>query len=345
LAVNDVSASGADMAADSSGAITEVSANTSDNDAPEVPSNIQISSTNGQVVITWTDPSDSDLSIVEILRGLDPYPVTAAVYGAVNKGVETYTDTEVAAGDIAKYILRAKDSSGNFSDSDEYSITVSANETASSATVTTTTTTTTTTTPTTTVTTTTPSDAGVTQAEIDETVSTFSDLIESAWHTPFITRMKKLGILAGYPDGTVKPDRTINRAELAKIAAKAFNLSNATETFTDVPNDSWYAPFVGALQQAGASWTTGSEYKPDEGVTRGEAIWVLLKAAGIDLDNVTVSKLFPDVNTKHRYAAAIVHAYNAGIINGYENGNFGPGDTLTRAQVAKIVTLIKDMLK
>ncbi len=187
--------------------------------------------------------------------------------------------------------------------------------------------------------------AGVTEAEVDSTVGKFSDLLKDNWTAPFIARMRNLGILDGYPDGSVKPDNTINRAELAKIAAKAFGLANATETYTDVPDDAWYAPFVGALEVAGASWTTSSLYHPEVNVTRGEAIWVLLKASGVDLSKVTSEKLFPDVSTGHRFAAAITYAAKNGTINGYDNGNFGPGDTLTRGQVAKIVTLIKKLAK
>ena len=177
----------------------------------------------------------------------------------------------------------------------------------------------------------------MTESEVDSAVNTFRDLKKDAWHAPFIACMRKMAVLSGYPDGTIQPDCTLNRAELAKIAAKAFNLSATTENFTDVPASSWYAPFVGALQSAGAAWTARSDYRPAEGVTRGEALWVLLTAAGVDLDNITVEKLFPDVNTKHRFAAAITYAAQSGIVNGYDNGNFGPGDTLTRGQVAKIV--------
>lgn len=187
--------------------------------------------------------------------------------------------------------------------------------------------------------------AEVSEDEVDSTVSKFSDLLKDAWFAPFIARMRNLGILDGYPDGSVKPDNTINRAELAKIAAKAFGLANATETYTDVPDDAWYAPFVGALQVAGASWTTTAIYHPEVNVTRGEAIWVLLKASGVDLSKVTSEKLFPDVSTGHRFAAAITYAAKNGTISGYDNGKFGPGDTLTRGQVAKIVTLIKKLAK
>ncbi|MFA6458398.1 MAG: S-layer homology domain-containing protein [Patescibacteria group bacterium] len=233
------------------------------------------------------------------------------------------------------------------SDDSSSSTTTTTTTTTSTTEATDTTPATTTTTEVTTTTTTVTGDryeqAGVSEAEVDSAVGKFSDLQKDNWTAPFIARMRNLGILDGYPDGSVKPDNTINRAELAKIAAKAFGLANATETYTDVADDAWYAPFVGALQVAGASWTTSSLYHPEVNVTRGEAVWVLLKASGVDLSKVTSEKLFPDVTTGHRFAAAITYASKNGVVNGYDNGNFGPGDTLTRGQVAKIVTLIKKL--
>ena len=328
--------------------VSASSSGSGDTTAPAAPTGISVSvNSSNQVVITWTDPTESDLATVEILRGIDPLPVDGTAYDAVAAGVETYTDTAVAVGDVATYILRSKDSSGNTSISDEYSITVEAGGTATTTTTTPTTTTTTTQTQTQTQTQTGATNrygqAGVTESEVDSAVGAFSDLAKDAWHAPFITRMRNRAVLAGYPDGTVRPDTTINRAELAKIAAKAFGLSSAAETFSDVPASAWYAPFVGALQNIGAAWTTSSEYSPADGVTRGEAVWALLTAAGVDLDGVSFEGLFPDVGSQHRYAAAITFAAQNGIINGYDDGNFGPDDTLTRGQVAKIATLIGDL--
>ncbi|MDD3067216.1 MAG: S-layer homology domain-containing protein [Candidatus Gracilibacteria bacterium] len=237
------------------------------------------------------------------------------------------------------------------------------NDTTSTTTTTTTTTTTpatTSTTTTTTPTTTTPATtetattatttnryttAGVSESEVDTTVSAFSDLQKDSWNAPFIARMKKQNILSGYADGSVKPDNTINRAELAKIASLAFNLTSSKAVgLSDIPEAAWFNSFIGALQAAGASYTTGVTYDPAAGVSRAEALWVLLKAAGIDVGGTPTEKLFPDVNRNHKYAAAITYAAQHGIVSGYDNGNFGPTDTLTRAQVAKIVTLILEQL-
>ncbi|MDD5179618.1 MAG: S-layer homology domain-containing protein, partial [Candidatus Gracilibacteria bacterium] len=231
--------------------------------------------------------------------------------------------------------------------------------TSSSSTTTTSTSTSTTTTPTTTTTTNTENAAaseantatdnltaaGVSSEEIDAAAAAFKDMDKNSWNAPFIARMKKQNILSGYADGSVKPDNTINRAELAKIASLAFNLTSSKAVgLSDIPEAAWFNSFIGALQAAGASYTTGVTYDPAAGVSRAEALWVLLKAAGIDVGGTPTEKLFPDVNRNHKYAAAITYAAQHGIVSGYDNGNFGPTDTLTRAQVAKIVTLILEQL-
>jgi len=48
---------------------------------------------------------------------------------------------------------------------------------------------------------------------------------------------------------------------------------------------------------------------------------------------------FPDVPAGHPYATAIEGMAEAGIIEGYTNGNFGPNDKVTRRQFAKMIVL------
>ncbi|MCJ7795334.1 MAG: S-layer homology domain-containing protein, partial [Thermoleophilia bacterium] len=52
---------------------------------------------------------------------------------------------------------------------------------------------------------------------------------------------------------------------------------------------------------------------------------------------LALSPNFPDVPASHQYYTAITDLASRGIINGYTNGNFGPGDTVTRQQFAKMI--------
>lgn len=48
-------------------------------------------------------------------------------------------------------------------------------------------------------------------------------------------------------------------------------------------------------------------------------------------------KKFPDVDYTAYYADALNNMVNLGIISGYQNGNFGPDDAVTRAQLVTIL--------
>lgn len=73
----------------------------------------------------------------------------------------------------------------------------------------------------------------------------FSD-INGHWAESTINKWKDKGIIAGYDDGTFKPNNPVTRAELAKIITEAFELTEKTslEKYDDVDNSSWYYPYV-----------------------------------------------------------------------------------------------------
>ena len=52
---------------------------------------------------------------------------------------------------------------------------------------------------------------------------------------------------------------------------------------------------------------------------------------------MTVSASFTDVDTNHNYYEAINNLSAEGILNGFEDGSFKPGDPVTRAQFTKII--------
>ncbi len=53
---------------------------------------------------------------------------------------------------------------------------------------------------------------------------------------------------------------------------------------------------------------------------------------------------FPDVDYKAYYGDALDWANTNSIIQGYSNGNFGPNDSLTRAQIVAILKRYDDTL-
>lgn len=51
---------------------------------------------------------------------------------------------------------------------------------------------------------------------------------------------------------------------------------------------------------------------------------------------------FPDVDKNAYYASSVDAMLQLGVINGYENGNFGPNDSVTRAQLVTMLDRYKN---
>ena len=105
--------------------------------------------------------------------------------------------------------------------------------------------------------------------------------------------------------------------------------------FTDVQAGAWYADAVKYVFDQGLmSGMSAQEFGPDGQVTRGQVVTILWRLAG----SPTVSgKAFPDVSASAWYADAVAWASANGVVSGYENGLFGPGDPVTREQLAAIL--------
>ena len=122
-------------------------------------------------------------------------------------------------------------------------------------------------------------------------------------------------------------------AYVAEIPAIA-----ATTTFTDVKESNSHYIAITELHGRGiVSGITTTSYKPGQDTTRGEAALFLAKALDLDTKNVS-NPGFKDVPTSSEYYGAIAVLHNKEIIGGYGD-TFKPENTLTRAQLAKMLSL------
>ncbi|MCM3744071.1 S-layer homology domain-containing protein [Sporosarcina luteola] len=85
-------------------------------------------------------------------------------------------------------------------------------------------------------------------------------------------------------------------------------------------------------------------FRPSEKVTRGQAAKILAISLNLDLNNVR-NPHFRDVPTSHGFYKYVAALYEAGIIDGYSNGNFGVNDPLNRGQMAKLLALAYELEK
>ena len=78
-------------------------------------------------------------------------------------------------------------------------------------------------------------------------------------------------------------------------------------------------------------------FRPYNNTTRGQVSKIIVLAEGLTLACTT--QHFTDVPPTHPFYCYIETAYNHGIISGYSDGTFRPGNSATRGQICKIVYL------
>ena len=156
--------------------------------------------------------------------------------------------------------------------------------------------------------------------------------------------LDKTGLIAyisGYPDGTIRPEGNITRAEAAVIFYKLVTDSNKSDyiheagKFSDISEGQWYSEAVGYLAAAGiiSGYGDGS-FKPDNEITRAE---FAAMASGFSEMNLNGNLPFNDVGSEHWAVSYIRSMYNNGWVSGYPDGSFKPDNKITRAEVIVIV--------
>ncbi|HUS16667.1 MAG TPA: S-layer homology domain-containing protein [Chloroflexia bacterium] len=169
---------------------------------------------------------------------------------------------------------------------------------------------------------------------------TFSDVHAGDYFYPGVTYLSCEGAISGYADGTFRPYANITRGQLMKILAlsQGWTLVNpATPTFSDVPRSNpFYIYIETAVRQAVISGYSDGTFRPGAEVTRGQICKVVVLAHGWALLNPPTPR-FSDVDAGNPFYAYVETAAARGIVGGYTDGTFRPGNAATRGQLAKIV--------
>ncbi len=165
------------------------------------------------------------------------------------------------------------------------------------------------------------------------------------------------GIVHGYADGTYRPDRPISRAEYLAVILRAFprtatGVNVSISSFTDIRVD-WQVPIIETAYRLGIiSGQQASDgrryYRPDDTITRAEALKILLLATGIRPTTAPTDIRLVDVAT-HWQIPVFETAYRIGIVAGQKRSDgkryFRPDDPITRAETAKVVVWMADALQ
>lgn len=117
----------------------------------------------------------------------------------------------------------------------------------------------------------------------------FSDHLGHRWESG-IEFVYNRGIVQGYPDGTYKPDDTLNRAELLKVIVASsfdewsYDYYDGESCFDDVPANQWYTQYICFAKAQGIvqGYDDGT-FKPDQDVNFVEALKIMFEGMDVSL--------------------------------------------------------------
>jgi hypothetical protein len=167
---------------------------------------------------------------------------------------------------------------------------------------------------------------------------TFADVASTAWNDDALRWLARFEVAKGYPDGSFRPREVFNRAQASLWFANVFpEVDSAPHPFPDVAP--WFeagADFVGDPAWPGGAIATGfppdAEFRGTAPFTRGQAILWLYKAAGRPDAGALPAHGFTD--GAPWFEDALRWATFHGLVAGFADGTFRPGQQINRGQGA-----------
>ena len=161
--------------------------------------------------------------------------------------------------------------------------------------------------------------------------------------TPVLNTDDHYAYIIGYPDGTVRPEGTITRAETVTIFFRMLTdesraaVWSTTNPFTDVKAADWFNNAISTMSNAGIvnGYPDGS-FNPNGNITRAEFAAMAIR---FFQDAKVGPSRFSDT-IGHWAEEAINKAQAQGLITGYPDGTFRPDEPITRAEAMTIMNRV-----
>ncbi len=165
--------------------------------------------------------------------------------------------------------------------------------------------------------------------------------VDGHWAEIYVRRLYDLCIVQGYNEREFRPNQPITRAELVKMALASKSIAPKSGCYDEDCGSPfkdllmWQGPWVRKAWDLGiVQGYNGNEFRPNQNITRAEAVKVVLATYGYHALSTNVS-FFKDV--KGWSVGWIQNAFEMGIVQGMGDGTFQPDRAITRAEAAKVI--------
>jgi len=181
---------------------------------------------------------------------------------------------------------------------------------------------------------------------------TFSDIV-GHWSQTDMEAVVERGLISGYPDNTVKPDRSISVAETITILSRLFSLSDealqlidqqygqATEEIIPATGAVWARESLAICLASGTildSEVRGGGERFNNAIKKEVLAMWLVRALLPEEELGSVAMHFVDADSiPARFAPYVAKLAAIGVLQGDEANRFNPGSDVSRAVAATMI--------
>ncbi len=177
----------------------------------------------------------------------------------------------------------------------------------------------------------------------------FKDMGNHSWAASSVDFLSKSGIVTGVDTTHYGPEKPITRGDFVLMLYRAFDMkSSGKSSFSDVPQNSYYAEAVAAAKALGIATGSNGKFNPGAPLTRQDAMVLIqrtMSATGRPLTagDTSILNSFKDRNRVSDYAAnAVAALVRSGLIKG-DDGKLNPTASISRAEMAVLLHRVLTM--
>ncbi|MGB3655554.1 MAG: S-layer homology domain-containing protein [Rivularia sp. (in: cyanobacteria)] len=171
----------------------------------------------------------------------------------------------------------------------------------------------------------------------------FNDVSSNYWAATFITQLAQRGVIAGFPDGSFRPDAPVTRSQYAAMVRKAFDKRQERQAinFVDVSSNYWaYSAIQEAYTTGFLSGYPGGVFRPTQNIPREQVLVSLSNGLDYVANNpqATLGYYNDAYNISDYARSPIAAATEKRMVVNYPNTKFlNPKGIATRADVAAYI--------
>lgn len=170
----------------------------------------------------------------------------------------------------------------------------------------------------------------------------FSDLEVSHWAYKDIMLLANQGIINGYEDGTYMPEQAVTRGEFLKLIMVALYEGNEYFEVNNFKIVHWAMPYAIEAAESGYLMDGTSIADLNNYISRKEMVNILAKICiqnKIQKNEYGGIIRFSDIDSLDESTKLYINFVTEnGLINGYTDGTFKADRTMTRAEVATVMS-------